>query len=457
MEKLLHFTWKHKMFPLTPLSTTDNKYVEVIDPGLHNHNSGPDFFNAKIKINDTVWVGNVEIHVHSSDWYKHHHENDSAYDNVILHVASDIDCDVTNSRGEHVPQMMLMVPDNVRDNYRLLLETDKYPPCYNIIPSLTRLTVHSWMAALQTERLQQKTEAIEERARQRNGSWEDAYFITLARNFGFGTNSDAFEMWASQLQLGSIAHHSDDLFQIEAMFLGQAGLLTPDDDGTVKGSRNMAKGGCEDDYFKRLSSEYQYLAHKFSLTNINGKMWRFMRMRPQNFPYIRISQLANLYYSKKAKLSMLTECQTVDDIRQLYSIGVSDYWKTHYTFGAESTTSDKRLSDTSLNVLVINTAVPFLFAYGRHTANEELCERAFNILDSIKAENNNITRMWQECGMLVKTAGDSQALIQLKKEYCDRKDCLRCRIGYEHLKQKNCQTHNSNDQQTNTHDNETKQ
>ena len=295
MEKLLHFTWKHKMFPLTPLSTTDNKYVEVIDPGLHNHNSGPDFFNAKIKINDTVWVGNVEIHVHSSDWYKHHHENDSAYDNVILHVASDIDCDVTNSRGEHVPQMMLMVPDNVRDNYRLLLETDKYPPCYNIIPSLTRLTVHSWMAALQTERLQQKTEAIEERARQRNGSWEDAYFITLARNFGFGTNSDAFEMWASQLQLGSIAHHSDDLFQIEAMFLGQAGLLTPDDDGTVKGSRNMAKGGCEDDYFKRLSSEYQYLAHKFSLTNINGKMWRFMRMRPQNFPYITISQLANLY------------------------------------------------------------------------------------------------------------------------------------------------------------------
>ena len=168
MEKLLHFTWKHKMFPLTPLSTTDNKYVEVIDPGLHNHNSGPDFFNAKIKINDTVWVGNVEIHVHSSDWYKHHHEDDSAYDNVILHVASDIDCDVTNSRGEHVPQMMLMVPDNVRDNYRLLLETDKYPPCYNIIPSLTRLTVHSWMAALQTERLQQKTEAIEERARQRN-------------------------------------------------------------------------------------------------------------------------------------------------------------------------------------------------------------------------------------------------------------------------------------------------
>ena len=182
-----------------------------------------------------------------------------------------------------------------------------------------------------------------------------------------------------------------------------------------------------------------------------------MRMRPQNFPYIRISQLANLYYSKKAKLSMLTECQTVDDIRQLYSIGVSDYWKTHYTFGAESTASDKRLSDTSLNVLVINTAVPFLFAYGRHTANEELCERAFNILDSIKAENNNITRMWQECGMLVKTAGDSQALIQLKKEYCDRKDCLRCRIGYEHLKQKNCQTHNSNNQQTNTHDNETKQ
>ena len=279
MEQLLHYVWKHKLFPLGEMKTTDGLTVEVIDPGLHNRNSGPDFFNAKVKINGTLWVGNVEIHDKSSDWFLHGHDRDTAYDNVVLHVTGLADADVTTAAGQFIPQMVLQVPDSVRNNYEQLLRTDQYPPCYQIIPHLSRLTVHSWMAALQTERLEQKTEAIQQRAKRMNGSWEDAYFMTLARNFGFGINGEAFEQWAAHIPLTAVAHHRDDLFQIEAIFLGQAGLL---DIEAIP--ERYQQDALNDGYFAKLRNEYQYLAHKFSLQPMNYKLWRFLRLRPQNFP-----------------------------------------------------------------------------------------------------------------------------------------------------------------------------
>ena len=225
MEQLIHYVWKHKLFPLTGLKTTDEQEVEVIDTGLHNHNAGPDFFNAKVKIGGTLWVGNVEIHDRASDWFLHRHDRDPNYNNVILHVAESIDVDVKTRRGDYPPQMRLQVPTAVREHYEELLTTDEYPACYRIIPSLSKLMVHSWMSALQTERLEQKTEAIAQRVKDCDGSWEAAYFVTLARNYGFGINGDAFETWAKRIPLQSVAHHRDNLMQIEAFFLGQAGLL----------------------------------------------------------------------------------------------------------------------------------------------------------------------------------------------------------------------------------------
>ena len=429
MEQLLHYVWKHKMLPLGELFTTDGRLVEVIDPGLHNHNSGPDFFNAKVKIDRTLWVGNVEIHDKSSDWYQHGHDKDRAYDNVVLHVTGNADTDVATSEGNYLPQLLLEVPAQVRENYEELLKTDQYPPCYRIIPDLTRLTVHSWMAALQTERLEQKTEAIRRRAERMNGSWEDAYFMTLARNYGFGINGDAFEEWAAHVPLSAVGHHRDDLFQIEAIFLGQAGLL---DINAVP--ERYQREALNEGYFARLRNEYQYLAHKFSLQPMDYKRWRFLRLRPQNFPHIRLSQLANLYYSRKAGLSQLIECKDTVALHELMRTRVTPYWETHYTFGAASCSNTKNLSPFSINLLMINTCIPMLFAYGRHQAKEELCDRAFDLLEQLKAENNHIIRMWRECGLEVKSAGDSQALIQLKKEYCDKRDCLRCRIGNEYLK-----------------------
>ena len=437
MEILLHYCWKHRLLPLGELRTTEGHVVEVIDPGLLNHDAGPDFFNAKIRIDGIEWAGNVEIHDHSRDWYRHGHETDAAYNNVILHVVADADTDdVRTAEGKRLPQFVISVPERVKQNYEELLSTDSYPPCYRIIPELKPLFVHSWMAALQTERLQQKTEEVNTRLEQLNGDWEHAYFVTLARSIGFGSNSDILEMWARNLPLQAVAHHRDDIFQVEAMFYGQAGMLN-----VAAVRERMKLETAADDYFQRLSNEYEYLSHKFRLNGnstatAGAYPWKFMRMRPQNYPHIRIAQLARLYHEGRTSLMQLVECDSVDKIRRLLRCGVSPYWEDHYTFGHDSTHNTKQLSKSSLDVLIINCAIPMIFAYGRSAAKESLCERAFDLLDELKAENNNITRMWQEVGLQVKTAGDSQALIQLKKRYCDRKDCLRCRIGYEYLRVK---------------------
>lgn len=421
MEQLLHYVWKHKIFPLKELKTTTGQQVEVIDTGLANTDAGPDFFNAKLKLDGVLWIGNIEIHERSSDWFKHGHHADAGYNSVILHIASEIDTEISRSNGERIPQIQLICPEAVRTNYKELLETDSYPPCYRIIPSLPPFTAHSWMTALQMERFEQKATLLNERLKRCQGNWEDAFFITLARNFGFGLNGDAFETWAHRLPFRAVDKHWNDLFQIEAIFFGQAGILE-DSDG--------------DGYYLRLKKEYTYLQHKFGLIPMDASLWRFLRLRPANFPHIRIAQLACLYHRAYGLLSRIMETETLQGVRDILKGGTSEYWLTHYTFGGSSPSRPKTLSNTSLDLLIINTVVTFLYAYGLHKGNRVLCARAGSFLEELKAENNYITRMWEQCGMKASNAADSQALIQLKKEYCDKKKCLYCRIGYEYLKRK---------------------
>lgn len=419
MEQLLHYVWKHKIFPLKELKTTTGQQVEVIDTGLANTDAGPDFFNAKLKLDGVLWIGNIEIHERSSDWFKHGHHADAGYNSVILHIASEIDTEISRSNGERIPQIQLICPEAVRTNYKELLETDSYPPCYRIIPSLPPFTAHSWMTALQMERFEQKATLLNERLKRCQGNWEDAFFITLARNFGFGLNGDAFETWAHRLPFRAVDKHRNDLFQIEAIFFGQAGILE-DSDG--------------DGYYLWLKKEYTYLQHKFGLIPMDASLWRFLRLRPANFPHIRIAQLACLYHRAYGLLSRIMETETLQGVRDILKGGTSEYWLTHYTFGGSSPSRPKTLSNTSLDLLIINTVVTFLYAYGLHKGNRVLCARAGSFLEELKAENNYITRMWEQCGMKASNAADSQALIQLKKEYCDKKKCLYCRIGYEYLK-----------------------
>lgn len=398
MEQLLHYVWKHKIFPLKELKTTTGQQVEVIDTGLANTDAGPDFFNAKLKLDGVLWIGNIEIHERSSDWFKHGHHADAGYNSVILHIASEIDTEISRSNGERIPQIQLICPEAVRTNYKELLETDSYPPCYRIIPSLPPFTAHSWMTALQMERFEQKATLLNERLKRCQGNWEDAFFITLARNFGFGLNGDAFETWAHRLPFRAVDKHRNDLFQIEAIFFGQAGILE-DSDG--------------DGYYLRLKKEYTYLQHKFGLIPMDASLWRFLRLRPANFPHIRIAQLACLYHRAYGLLSRIMETETLQGVRDILKGGTSEYWLTHYTFGGSSPSRPKTLSNTSLDLLIINTVVTFLYAYGLHKGNRVLCARAGSFLEELKAENNYITRMWEQCGMKASNAADSQALIHL--------------------------------------------
>ena len=446
MEKLLHYIWKHRILPLSELRTTDGRSVEVIDPGLLNMHAGPDFFNAKVRIDGVMWVGNVEIHERSADWFLHGHDTDAAYNNVVLHVAAVVDADVVTERGDHLPQVQLAVPQQVLSNYRCLLAFDRYPPCREAVLPLDTIKKRSWLSALVAERLNEKTEAIRRRVALFEGSWEAAFFATMARSFGFSVNSEAFEQWAERLPLMQIAHHRDDPFQVEAMFMGMAGLL--DEAQMTPATREAALA---DPYFLSLKREFGYLSRKFRLEPMARQAWRFLRLRPQNFPYIRMSQLAQLYCSRRASLAEITACESVKQLHAVLQTSVSDYWRTHYTFGKESSLNEKRLSTASLNLLAINAAVPVLHAWGCYRDDERLVQRALDWLEELPAEDNTYIRLWKECGVEARNAADTQALIQLQHRYCERKDCLRCRFGYYSLKRSstNQSTNQSPSQSTN--------
>ena len=424
MELLLHFTWKHRLCP-TPLLTTDGEEVEIIEQGLHNYNSGPDFLNARLKINDILWAGSVEVHDRASDWNRHGHDKDTAYDNTILHVVGQADAEIQTSNGRKVPQVVVPVPEVMAKNYAELQQAEHYPPCYRIIPELPELTKHAWLSSLTTERLQQKTERIRDYLRQTNGDWERAFFISLARNFGFGVNAEAFEAWAMTIEPSQIGKHRDNLLQVEAFFFGQAGLLD-----------NISPEYADDDYVKLLQREYAFLKNKFSLQPISPKRWKFLRMRPQNFPHIRLAQLARLYHEGKADFSHVINQSDAGTLREIFTVAPSDYWLTHYTFSAPSPKNSKTLRTATIDLLLINAVAPLLFAYGRDRMEENLCNRAFDLLEGIRAENNYITRAWAEVSIQAASAADSQALIQLKTAYCDRRDCLRCRFGAEYLRRR---------------------
>ncbi len=430
MEKLLHYAWRYRLYPLGTLYTTGGEEVEVLDPGLKNADAGPDFFNAKVRIGATVWVGNVELHLRSSDWVRHGHHTDPAYNSVILHVAEVVDAEVVTADGKKPPQLQLPVPPKLKADYATLCRSEDYPRCWYIIPSISTLQVHSWLSALLAERLSARADMVLQRLHQTNGDWERAFFITLARNFGFGINGEAFEWWGRHLPLHAASKHRDDIFQLEALFLGSAGLLA--DQALPPSSRNAA---ADDDYLKRLRQEWAFLAHKFQLPEpMEASRWRYLRLRPQNFPHLRIVQLARLYHQRTAGLANILHAADRQALHACFNTGVSPYWTEHYLFGLPSEHKEKSLSTASRDLLIINTVCPTLFAYGVEHHDEALKERAVALLESLKAERNFITRQWQQCGLVVENAADSQALIQLKREYCDRLDCLRCRFGYEYLK-----------------------
>ena len=419
MERLLHYVWKYKLYTATPLITTEGRPVQVIDPVMQNSDAGPDFFNAKIKIDGTLWVGSVEIHDKSSDWLLQHHDTDKAYDCVILHIIGFNDFQPVRTNGNPIPQMLLTVPENILRSIDWLLYREAALPCLDHITGIAPLHIACWMEALLSERLERKTHDIFLLLDAYQTDWNEVFYITLTRNFGFGVNNDAFERLAKSLPLRCIQKQRNSHSQIEAMLFGQAGMLEEEND---------------DHYYRLLQREYDFLRHKFGLSPMEDFVFKNLRTRPVNFPYLKVAQLAALWVRYDTLFSAILEARSTGEIKKYFRIPPSGYWETHYHFRYASPRKEKTIGENALNILLINTVVPMLFAYGLHNKRPEYCERATRLLESIPPEKNTIVTTFYNAGITVRHAGDSQALIQLKREYCEKKKCLYCRIGFRMLK-----------------------
>jgi len=422
-EDLLYYIWKTKTFDIIDLKTTNDQPVDIIQFGTQNHDSGPDFSNGKIKIGDTTWVGNIEMHVYSSDWERHCHDIDKAYDNVILHVVFEHDKEVYTTTEQLIPCLELKnrIAQPILKKYGQLLANNNWIPCEKHISKVEHHTISFWLQRLVAERVGNKTGVLKSILDQTRTNWEETLYIYLTRYMGARVNMDPFESLAKSIPYVLIQKNRNDLLTIEALLFGQAGMLDAD---------------FKSNYFKELKKEYRFLANKYNLNSLPPVSWKFARMRPVGFPTIRIAQLAQILFHNDRLFSKIILENDTGALRNLFKVKTSPYWDSHYRFGKETKTKEKNIGDGFIDQLIINVICPIVFLYGKYVADEGYCERAINHLETIKAENNNIVRKFKSIGVSCNTAADSQALIQLKKEYCDDKLCVTCAIGNSIIKQK---------------------
>lgn len=420
MEKLMQYVWKHRLWRSEDMVTNTGKKVRVVDPGLLNTDAGPDFFNAKIEIDGHMWVGNVEMHYRATDWKRHHHDSDKAYDSVILHVVAKDDAPVRRTNGELIPQLVLEVSPQFNADYASLVGATIEVPCATKIKQVPHLTIVEWVEGLAFERLHGKVERILQLLDSFNGSWEDVCYVTLARNFGFGINNDAFERLARRTPLRLLGKHSDSVLQIEALLFGQAGMLDAQKPGM-------------DSYYNQLCTEYAFLSNKFQLTPMEKESWKLFRIRPQNFPYRRIAMLAQFIEGGFRMMNRILEAEGEKEMHALFEVELSGYWTKHYTFGKPNERATATLSRSSIDIILINTVAPLLYAYGELTGNYEMTDKAIKLLEDLRAESNSIVSHFVAYGIDCPDALTSQALVQLKREYCDARKCIYCKIGHHLL------------------------
>ena len=414
-EDFLHYAWQYRLFAQENLRTVEGDSLTVIDVGQRNLDSGPDFFNAKILIGSTLWAGNVEIHLSASDWYQHAHERDLCYDTVILHVVWRSDATIYRRNGEIIPQMVLPVSREAIRRKGLFDLGGYWNQCENFWDELTPQFLNIQLSKMIYERLCRKSIEIFNLMESTKNNWEEVFYRILLKSFGMHINALPFEQLSKSMPFSYLRKHRDNLFQLEAMFLGQASLLGEDD---------------LDEYQKLLRREYCFLSRKFNLKPIDEKLWKFSKMRPTNFPQIKIVQFASLLHHSDNMFSSLLKIKDIDILRNMFRTSPSEYWNTHYQLGKPSIFRPKQISRTTIDLLIINAVVPTIFAYSQYKEDENLMEQAFSFLESLPAEKNRVIKGWENLGVEVESAYKSQALIELKREYCDVRKCLRCGIGH---------------------------
>lgn len=425
-EMLLQYMWEYRLWNETRARTVDGTAVSVIDPGRRNNGSGPDFFNAKINLGGHMWAGNVEIHNRASDWHRHGHDTDTAYDTVILHVVAESDCDIRRPDGSVIPQMVMPYVPDFRERYLAMVQnTASKPPCAADLASTAPIYITQWITALGFERINAKADRVRLWLRQFNGDWQTTAFVTVARALGFGTNSDPFELLARITPLRHLLRHSNQPDLLAAALYGQAGFLDkPLDD---------VEDPDDAEYMERLRRHYNFLLAKYNWSTANRPAWRMARMRPANFPHRRIAALAALLADGFPFSRAFQSVTSLAQARNLFHVSLPPYWTDHYDFGRRSSAMHGALSTDSVNTLIINTVIPLMYAYAEAFADESISDRALELLHALPAEFNYIVRDFTSAGLPVPDAFTSQALIQLHNEYCAPRKCIFCRLGRRYL------------------------
>ncbi len=417
-EELLHFAYKYKLYENAIFFNTE--HAEIINIGTQNFDSGPDFIGAKLKTQEAVWAGNIEIHTKSSDWNLHKHHTDKAYNNVILHVVNKHDCDVYTENGRLLPVLQIDVASQIETIYDNFMANDNGISCKDYVNLVDDFKLNMWLSQVLVQRLSAKVDDIKRLLSFNVNNWELVLYQSLAKGFGLKINAEPFEKLAKSVPLTIIAKHRN-AFQIEALFMGQAGFLTDD--------------LIEDEYFLELQKEYNFLRNKFDLCPMEKHEWKFLRLRPYNFPTIRISQFANLMSKYESLFSKILDAENIKDLHKIFNIKASEYWNTHYIFGKKAKNRVKIMGSRSVDLIMINALIPCLFAYGQYSDNEDIKEKAMGFLEDIKPEKNKIISEWNSLGINAKSSFYTQALLEQKKSYCDKIRCLKCGIGVEILKQ----------------------
>ncbi|PLW97456.1 MAG: DUF2851 domain-containing protein [Marinilabiliales bacterium] len=414
-ENFLAFIWKYRIYQ-QPLFTTDGKQIDVLSPGMENPDSGPDFFNARLRIDTMIWVGNVEIHNKASDWYLHNHQSDPAFNNTVLHVVYDSNSPVTTNVGFIVPQLELkqFLTREPVASYQRMMETLHWIPCEAELNQTDSLIVEKMLERSLVERLEEKTAYIRELLQRWNGDWMQVFFIVLAKAFGARVNASAFELMAQATPVSLVLKNADNLNTLEALLFGQAGLLSEQ---------------FEDPYPQNLLREYRYLKHKYNLHTIPYSCWKFMRIRPSGFPTVRISQLAAFYHKNYRHLSSFLNAPVYDQLLQAFDIHASQYWDDHLRFDQNSVCLSKNLGADAINGLIINAVANLSFCYLKDFSHEKAAMIP-DLLYDMPPENNNVIRKWNKIAGKIHSAGHSQAVLHLKKNYCEQKKCLNCLIGH---------------------------
>lgn len=418
-EEFLYYIWRYRLYS-NELKTISGDPVKIISTGLQNNDSGPDFFNAKIRIDKTIWAGNIEIHVKSSDWNKHNHHKDEAYDSVVLHVVWENDENIYRSDGQLIPAIELKnyTHKEILNKYTSYINSIRSVPCCASLGSLSKIDKIQWFDNLIVNRLEARTLIINNNIANSKGDLLEVYYQMLCKSFGYTANASTLEMLAISAPFKLIKRHSGNLTQLEAILYGQGGLLNR---------------STKDSYYRELQNEYKYLSSKYKLSGFSASNWKFMRMRPQAFPTIRISQLANLIFKCSGNLTEIFNSKDIEDAYLFLKVSASDFWNTHYRFELKSKYQPKKLGKATKDIVLINSVIPMMFVYGKLKNKPTLQDRAIIWLSQIKAEKNKITNLFSDYGINAENSLESQALIELYKNYCLKKKCLQCRFGHKFL------------------------